>query len=153
MTSGGDLPVLLATAFRAVMDRVHQRLVAEGFTDLRPAHGFVFQYVSFREGATAVEIGEHLGVTKQAAVQLIDELDRRGYLERHPHPTDRRSRAVFLTARGWGCIRRVEQVWQDTEQEWAALIGRHRLDQLRTDLTTLIGATAGGRPVPLRPLW
>lgn len=148
-----DLPALLAVAFRAVMDNVHQQLAAEGYGDVRPAHGFVFQYLSFHPDATAVALGEHLGVTKQAAVQLVDELERRGYIERRPHPTDRRSRAVVLTARGWACIERVVALWQDVEQRWAALLGEERLDALRADLATLVRDTSGGDPVPLRPLW
>ncbi|WP_199434275.1 MarR family winged helix-turn-helix transcriptional regulator [Qaidamihabitans albus] len=153
MPPSGDLPALLAVSFRAVMDRVHTHLAAEGFGDVRPAHGFVFQYLSFHPHATAVELGEHLGITKQAAVQLIDELDRRGYVERHPHPTDRRSRAIGLTARGRACIERVVAHWQDIERRWAELIGEERVQRLRGDLATLTDDTAGGRPVPLRPLW
>ncbi|PRX43575.1 DNA-binding MarR family transcriptional regulator [Prauserella shujinwangii] len=149
----GELPALLAVTFRAVMDHVHTRLAAEGFGDVRPAHGFVFQYLSFHPEATAVELGEHLGVTKQAAVQLVDELARRGYVERRPHPTDRRSRVVALTARGWACVERVTALWRETERRWAELIGEDRLGALREDLTALAADAAGGRPVPLRPLW
>ncbi|ASR34422.1 hypothetical protein BAY61_04810 [Prauserella marina] len=150
--STGHLPALLATSFRAVMDRVHEQLAAAGF-DVRPAHGFVFQYLSFHTTATAVDIGEHLGITKQAAVQLIDELTKRGYVERRPHPTDRRARAISLTARGRECVDRVVAAWTEIEQRWATLIGPDRLDRLHDDLTTLTDATSGGAPVPLRPLW
>ncbi|PXY32569.1 MarR family winged helix-turn-helix transcriptional regulator [Prauserella muralis] len=149
----GDLPALLATSFRAVMDRVHDQLAADGFADVRPAHGFVFQYLSLRGGATAVEIGEHLGITKQAAVQLVDELDRRGYVERRPHPSDGRSRVVTLAPRGWACVHRVVELWAGLERQWEDLLGTERLAQLRDDLGRLISATSGGRPVPLRPLW
>ncbi|TLW90568.1 MarR family winged helix-turn-helix transcriptional regulator [Saccharomonospora piscinae] len=149
----GELPMLFATAFRAVMDHVHDRLAAEGFDDVRPAHGFVFQYLSFHRSATAVQLGDHLGITKQAAVQLVDELERRGYVARTPHPHDRRSRLVSLTPRGWACVQRVTQVWREVEQRWAELIGSERLEQLRADIATLTHDTAGGAPVPLRPLW
>lgn len=135
------------------MDRVHEQLATAGFGDVRPAHGFVFQYLSFHKTATAVGIGEHLGITKQAAVQLIDELTKRGYVERRPHPTDRRARAISLTARGWECVERVVAAWADIEREWATLIGPDRLGKLHDDLATLTAATSGGRPVPLRPLW
>ncbi|GAB3474400.1 MarR family winged helix-turn-helix transcriptional regulator [Amycolatopsis cihanbeyliensis] len=149
----GELPIQLAVTFRAVMDRVHTRLAAEGFADVRPAHGFVFQFLSFHDGATAVELAEHLGVTKQAAVQLVDELVRNGYVTRGPHPTDRRSRLVSLSARGWACIERVLELWQDIERRWERRIGVRRLAQLRADLAALTEDTAGGHAVPLRPLW
>jgi DNA-binding MarR family transcriptional regulator len=146
----GEIPALLGMAFHAVMEEVHMRLAEEGFADVRPAHGFAFQYLSVRGGATAVELGEHLGVTKQAAVQLVDELERRGYVERRPHPTDRRARVVVLAARGWACVERVVALWAETERRWAALVGAERLAALRDDLSAFV--TAAGTP-PIRPLW
>jgi DNA-binding MarR family transcriptional regulator len=146
----GEIPGLLGMAFHAVMDEVHARLAQEGFDDVRPAHGFAFQYLSVRGGATAVELGEHLGVTKQAAVQLVDELERRGYVERRPHPADRRARVVVLAERGRACVGRVVALWGEIEGRWAALIGPERLTALRDDLATFV--TAAGSP-PIRPLW
>ncbi|GAB2960716.1 MarR family transcriptional regulator [Amycolatopsis acidiphila] len=149
----GDLPGLLALTFRAVMDQIHEHLAAEGFDDVRPAHGFAFQYLSHSGGATAVELAEHLGVTKQAAVQLIDELEKRGYVERRPHPTDRRARMVGLTQRGWQCIERVVAWSVDAEARWAGLIGAGQLDQLRNGLIEFVRDAARERPVKLRPVW
>jgi DNA-binding MarR family transcriptional regulator len=146
----GEIPGLLGMAFHAVMEEVHARLAEEGFADVRPAHGFAFQYLSVRGGATAAELGEHLGVTKQAAVQLVEELEKRGYVERRPHPADRRARVVVLAARGWACIQRVVALWSEIETRWANLIGPERLTALRDDLATFV--TAAGSP-PIRPLW
>ena len=148
-----DLPGLLALSFRAVMDEVHERIANEGFDDVRPAHGFVFQLLSHRGGATAVEIGEHLGVTKQAAVQLVDELVKRGYVQRRAHPTDRRSRTVALTDRGWRCIEHVVASSREVEQRWAELIGADRLADLRAGLDSFVADTATRRSVTLRPVW
>ncbi|WP_158886390.1 MarR family winged helix-turn-helix transcriptional regulator [Amycolatopsis anabasis] len=149
----GDLPALLALTFRAVLDQIHEQLAAEGFADVRPAHGFAFQYLSHRDGATAVELGDHLGITKQAAVQLVDELVKRGYVERRPHPTDRRSRLVSLTARGWRCIERFVALSEEAEDRWARLVGRERLDHLRQDLLAYVDDAARERRITLRPVW
>ena len=146
----GEIPGLLGMAFHAVMEEVHARLAEEGFSDVRPAHGFAFQYLSVRGGATAVELGEHLGVTKQAAVQLVDELDRRGYVERRPHPADRRARVVVLAPRGRACVERVVALWAEIEGRWADLVGPERLVALRDDLSAFV--IAAGSP-PIRPLW
>ncbi|WP_253888133.1 MarR family winged helix-turn-helix transcriptional regulator [Actinokineospora diospyrosa] len=147
-----EIPALLAMAFRTVMDEVHESLAAEGFDDVRPAHGFVFQYLSHRQaGATAVELGVHLGVTKQAAVQLVDELEARGYVERRPHPTDRRSRMVVLAPRGWACVASVVRRWNEIEARWVDLIGADQVDHLRADLQRIV--TASGQAVALRPVW
>ncbi|OZM69979.1 MarR family transcriptional regulator [Amycolatopsis antarctica] len=149
----GELPALLALTFRALMDEVHERIAAEGFDGVRPAHGFAFQFLSVRGGAGVVELGEHLGVTKQAAVQLVDELERRGYVERRPHPSDRRARTVVLTERGRHCIDRVVAVSAEIEQRWATLIGPGELDAVRTGLGAFVADAGTRRPVTLRPVW
>lgn len=146
----GEIPALLGMAFHAVMSEVHTRLAEEGFDGVRPAYGFAFQYLSIHGGATAVELGEHLGVTKQAAVQFVDELAKRGYVERRPHPTDRRARVIVLADRGWACIERVGALWAEIEGRWAALVGADRLSALHEDLAAFV--TAAGSP-PIRPLW
>ncbi|GAA4498520.1 MarR family winged helix-turn-helix transcriptional regulator [Actinoallomurus oryzae] len=146
----GEIPGLLGMAFHAIMEEVHVRLAEEGFGDVRPAHGFAFQYLSVRGGATAVELGQHLGVTKQAAVQLVDELERRGYVERRPHPADRRARVVVLASRGWACVGRVVALWTEIENRWAGLVGADRLEVVRESLSAYV--TAAGSP-PIRPLW
>ncbi|PWW62373.1 MarR family winged helix-turn-helix transcriptional regulator [Actinokineospora spheciospongiae] len=147
-----EIPALLAMAFRTVMDQVHESLAAEGFDDVRPAHGFVFQYLSQRAaGATAVELGVHLGVTKQAAVQLVDELEQRGYVERGPHPTDRRSRMVVLAPRGRACVASVVRRWGEVEARWGDLIGADRVEHLRADLRRIVADS--GQAVALRPVW
>src|SRR4051812_39595452 len=101
----GDLGILLVMAFRAMTDGVHAGLAAQGHPQLRPAHGFTFQYLATTGGATAVELAGHLGVTKQAAVQLAEELEQSGYIRRQPHPHDRRARVLTLTDQGWATIR------------------------------------------------
>jgi DNA-binding MarR family transcriptional regulator len=146
----GEIPGLLGMAFHAVMEEVHVRLAKDGFADVRPAYGFAFQYLSVHGGATAVELGEHLGVTKQAAAQLVEEMEKRGYVSRRPHPGDRRARVVVLAPRGWACVERVVALWAEVERRWATLVGPDRLVALRDDLAAFV--VAAGSP-PIRPLW
>ena len=53
-----------------------------------------------RNGSPLAEIIAGLGVSKQAAGQLVDTLVLRGYLDRSPDPEDRRRMTVTLTERG-----------------------------------------------------
>jgi DNA-binding MarR family transcriptional regulator len=141
-----DLLVLLLGAARAVVDGVDAGVRARGFADLRPAHGFAFTLLS-GGGATIVELAQHLGVSKQAAGQMVDDLVAKGYVERRPHPTDARARLVVLTDRGWACTRAADAAAEETLRPWAEQMGERRLNELRADLARI---AAPGR---LRPLW
>lgn len=144
----------LPLAFRAFIDEVHEQLAAEGFDDVRPAYGFAFRHLSWHpEGVSGVDLARHLGVTKQAAGQLLDELERRGYVERRPHPTDRRSRVVVLADRGWACVRRFELISAAVEERWSGLVGRDRLDALRADLDVILADAARSRQLTMKPVW
>ena len=138
--------MLLLGAARAVVDGVDAGVRARGFADLRPAHGFAFTLLS-AGGATIVELAQHLGVTKQAAGQMVDDLVAKGYVERRPHPTDARARLVVLTDRGWACTRAADAAAEETLRPWAEQMGERRLNELRADLARI---AAPGR---LRPLW
>jgi DNA-binding MarR family transcriptional regulator len=136
----------LLAASRALVDGVSAGVSARGFTDLRPAHGFAFTRLS-AGGATITQLAEHLGVTRQAAAQLVDELVAKGYVERRPHPHDARARLIVLTSQGWACTRAAEAAIADTLRSWAAILGPQRLLALRDDLLRV--APHG----PLRPTW
>jgi len=136
----------LLAASRALVDGVSAGVSARGFTDLRPAHGFAFTRLS-AGGATITQLAEHLGVTRQAAAQIVDELVAKGYVERRPHPHDARARLIVLTSQGWACTRAAEAAIADTLRSWAAILGPQRLLALRDDLLRV--APHG----PLRPTW
>ncbi|WEO98322.1 MarR family winged helix-turn-helix transcriptional regulator [Streptomyces sp. FXJ1.172] len=126
--------------------RIHEGVVARGFTDLRPVHGFAFGRLA-PDGATVTELGVHLGVTKQAASQLVDEIVRKGYAERRPHPQDARARLVVLTGRGWACTRAAEEAAAEAVQGWADLLGEGEVRLLGEKLARI--APHG----PIRPAW
>lgn len=75
------------------------------------------------------EIAATARLSKQAINDMLSELERLGYVERHPDPTDGRARIVQLTKRGkaldtavWTAGREVEQTWRDRfgDKRWTA---------------------------------
>nr|WP_203673200.1 MULTISPECIES: MarR family transcriptional regulator [unclassified Streptomyces] len=141
-----SLTATLLAAAGGLTAVIHEGVVARGFDDLRPAHGFAFARLA-PGGATAADLAEHLGVSRQAASQMVEELVGKGYVERRPHPDDARARLVVLTDRGWACTRAAEAAAADAVRPWAALLGERRLQALRDDLARL---APGG---PIRPNW
>ncbi|MEV0687945.1 MarR family transcriptional regulator [Nocardia sp. NPDC050378] len=142
----GDLPLLLLAAAAQVTDAVQAGVAAAGFPDVRPTHGFAFVRMA-PDGATVGELAEHLGVTKQAASQLVDELVTKGYVERNPHPRDARARLITLTDRGWACTRAADAALGELTENWSETLGAGDLDQVRDALARVV---APGR---VRPSW
>jgi DNA-binding MarR family transcriptional regulator len=78
-----------------------------------------------------------LGVTKQAASQLIDTLVLRGYLTRDINPDDRRRMTIALTDRGHGAAAAVRAGVESIDSGLARMISPVELKGLRAGLLAL----------------
>ncbi|PBI95392.1 MarR family protein [Rhodococcus erythropolis] len=94
-----DLLMLLMRSASALAEQINSAVLAEGHSSLRPAHGLLFLRVA-DDGATVSEIAAYLGITKQSAAVMVDELVASGYVSKQPHRYDRRSQLVRLTSAG-----------------------------------------------------
>jgi DNA-binding MarR family transcriptional regulator len=147
-----ELVTLLALALRSMIDQLHQRLGEAGLAGIRPAYGFAFSRLA-PDGATGQQLAVHLGVTRSAASQLVDEMEARGYVRRRPHPTDRRGKLVVLTEAGWECIRLTEAILADLEAGWREVIGDRRMAELTGSLRELNARMPHRAGRGLRPIW
>ncbi|MBH0118141.1 winged helix-turn-helix transcriptional regulator [Rhodococcus sp. CX] len=146
MTDFPDLPVLVLRAASQLVDAIQEGVAARGFTDVRPSHGFAFARISSGD-ATASDLAEHLGVTKQAAGQLVDQLVDRGYVTREADPTDARARLLRLTDRGWACTRAADDAAREVVEQWRDRLDPATYAALGTALRTVV------TPGRLRPAW
>lgn len=153
-TSGPyELFTLLAITYRALVDELNSELARRGYSDLRTAHSFAFQRL-LPEGATGGELADFLDITKQAASQMIDYLEKRGYIERRVHPRDGREKLVVLTEKGRVCAHAAEEILARLELRCAGLLGFERMQAFRVDLYRLALLTSDGiMPTRLRPIW
>ncbi|WP_217170848.1 MarR family winged helix-turn-helix transcriptional regulator [Streptomyces sp. AC512_CC834] len=140
------LSAALLAAAGGLTQRIHEGVVARGFEGVRPVHGFAFTRLA-PHGATVTGLAAHLGMTKQAASQLVDDLVRKGYAERRPHPADARARLVVLTEAGWACTRAAEEAAAEAVGAWVDVLGEDGVRALRDGL---LRVAPGG---PLRPTW
>lgn len=138
-----DLPVrpliglLLRLVYQQYAQAIDAALHEAGFEDVRPAAANVFPFVR-PEGITVSELAEHARVRKQTMAQAVDQLERTGYVERRPNPSDRRSRLVFLTERGASVPPVTHAAAERVEQHWARLMGPSELESLRASLLRLL---------------
>jgi DNA-binding MarR family transcriptional regulator len=149
---GPPLARLFAIAYRQLIDGLHDQLQARGWTDIRPAYGFVL--LAARDQPTSVtELAGLMGITKQATSKIVDAMISGGYLRRGNDPQDGRQRPVSLTSRGEELLSAVEQVYAELEDGWAKLIGTSHVDGMRRDLVQVLAEPGSGQLPPVRPPW
>ena len=68
-------------------------------------------------------VASALGIQRTNFVPLVDELERRGLVERRASPVDRRSHALHLTEAGEKLLAAALERQERHEDEWAARAG------------------------------
>jgi DNA-binding MarR family transcriptional regulator len=130
------IPALLRAARGSYSQAINAKLEAAGFADLPRNGAFVLGGMG-NHGGTAVDMIRGLGVTKQAASQLIDTLVLRGYLTRDVNPEDRRRMTIALTERGRAAAAAVRSGVELIDAELARMITPSELAGLRAGLEAL----------------
>jgi DNA-binding MarR family transcriptional regulator len=98
-------------------------------------------------------LAERLGVTKQAAGQIIDDLEKRGYVERQPHPAGGRRKLVVLTEKALEHLAVAGQILHELEAQLAKHLHELGLQVPRTELAAIIRSLSSDSLPPLRPIW
>jgi DNA-binding MarR family transcriptional regulator len=131
-----NLGLLLFIPYRAMETRVFAALAAAGFDDFTPAQARVFQRIA-PGGSRLTDLAEQAQITKQSAGFLVDQLERAGYVERAPDPTDARARLIRIAERGARAVPLAAAAVAEVEAEWTSLLGADRAGTLRAILTDL----------------
>jgi DNA-binding MarR family transcriptional regulator len=135
----GLLATRLATALEA---ELFSRLQSSGFPDLRPRHASLLTTLE-PSGARLSVLAERAGVSPQSMGEVVDDLERRGYLERTPDPTDRRARLIGFTPRGLQALAECLSIAERIESRLVGQVGRSSYDSARR---VLAGLLEGSRP-------
>lgn len=131
-------PALVYRLARLNSLRLTELFVDNGMADLLPRHALQLFPLLLGGGLRASDLATHLGVTRQAAAQVIGTLERAGYLTRIDDPGDRRAKLVCLTPRGRTATRVLHHSMQALERDWENALGPERMAELREMLTTLL---------------
>lgn len=68
--------------------------------ELVPAHAGTLRVIARNAGISQQALASLLGMVPSRLVPLLDELEKRGFVERRDHPEDRRVYALHLTEKG-----------------------------------------------------
>ena len=121
---------LLDVAFDEFSDELVRRVYAAGFTDVRPGHGCVFGTID-PDGSRLTDLAERAGMTKQTVGEVTSDLEKLGYVERVPDPSDGRAKIIRLTERGRDAQAIGRGLIDDIERDWAERFGPERMATLR----------------------
>lgn len=135
---------LMRLPWEAVSFRLLRALHENGFDDIDSPQLGVLLWPG-PHGMRPSDLAARMRITKQALNYLLGDLERLGYLERHPDPDDRRARRIALTERGRSLVPVLRAAVVETEREWAAALGEDRFAQLR-ELLIELNAVVAQRP-------
>lgn len=62
------------------------------------------------------EIGKCMYIDRTTMVDMIDDLEKLGYVERKAHPTDRRAHALYLTTKGRDVLPKLYRLGLEAEK-------------------------------------
>jgi DNA-binding MarR family transcriptional regulator len=131
-----NLAILLREPFLAGTDLLHRRFAERGHPDIRPPHGNVMQFLD--DAGTRVSVlAERAQITKQSMAELVVHLERLGYVERVPDPSDRRAKLVRATPRGKQLYAIARDVVVEIEADWTKRLGKAKMRTLRELLEEL----------------
>jgi DNA-binding MarR family transcriptional regulator len=116
---------------------IREALSKEGCDDV-PRNGIFVIGAIARTGAPLSRIIKELGVSKQAAGQLVDTLVLRGYLDRSVDPEDRRRQTVKLSERGCAAAAAARSAIERIDAELAKRVGAEYIAHTRATLAALI---------------
>lgn len=90
------------------------------------------------EPASQQQAAQRLDIDRTTMVALLDTLEGKGLVSRHPHADDRRRNVVELTGAGHDTLRRAAKASDDAEREFLAPLGPQAAQQLRNSLQTIV---------------
>jgi DNA-binding MarR family transcriptional regulator len=140
---------LLFKAARLLDESALARAAREsGRPPLRRSHTSLLPHIDLA-GTRITDLAQRLGVSKQAASQLVDDLEARGVLARAPDAEDARARRVVFTEQGRQALLEGLTLLQRIERELAQAIGETTMAQLHQALVAIL-ATLAAPPQPPR---
>ena len=118
-----NLLTLFLLAAHGMTDDLVARLAAAGFSEVRPAHGRVFENLD-PQGTRLSDLAARAQMTHQSMSELVRALEAAGYVERRPDPTDGRAKLVCLTPLGRRLLKLAVREIAEIEAAWFGRLRR-----------------------------
>jgi len=133
-----------------VAQALNERLVGQclnaAHTGLKPAHMPILAHID-GAGARSIDLATRCGITPQAAGQIVNELERLGYLKRKPDTEDKRAKRLILTARGRKLCVDAARLSGVIDEQIAAAVGEAALNECKRSSALLYEQLIAAGPI------
>lgn len=127
---------LLLQVYQAHERQLIKALKDGGHPDLRPKYGAVLANID-ADGTRLTTLADRAAMSRPAMLELIDELESKGYVRREPDPGDRRAKLIVPTKMGMDTISTAAEVINNLEQRFRNLLGEQHYQAMRRALGEL----------------
>jgi DNA-binding MarR family transcriptional regulator len=115
--------------------------------ELHPPMFRVLNVVDAAEGLSQHAIGEAIQAPASRMVAIVDELEERGLVERRPHESDRRIRALYVTPKGRRLLAKGRKIAAEHERDLTRGMSAADRERLVALLQKLVDERGIGRGV------
>jgi DNA-binding MarR family transcriptional regulator len=122
---------------RAYSERALALLHKKGFTDITLFHTALISNLDVN-GDQITYIAEKAGMSKQAMGQLVNDLEKKGYVKKTKCPNDKRAYLIQFTEHGQNALQAAYDVKITIEKEYEVFLGIENLKKIRKLLEALL---------------
>lgn len=143
---GGQLAFLLAQVGGHAASQFAERLAV---LQLTPPDSGILRLLGINSGMNQQELSGKLGIHPSRLVAILDELERRGFVQRNPNSKDRRQYALHLTEAGRKVLEEIGLIGRQHQEALCAALNqgdRETLTQFLQKIAGEQGLTPGIHP-------
>ncbi len=125
---------LLHDIARLMRKRFDQRARSLGLTR---SQWQLLAHLARHEGINQAGLAEILEIEPITVGRLIDRMEEAGWVERRPHPTDRRARLLYMTAKAWPVFDRMRALGEGVREDALSGLSEAKREQLTDTLIAI----------------
>ncbi|HEY0060647.1 MAG TPA: MarR family winged helix-turn-helix transcriptional regulator [Telluria sp.] len=150
MDSEIDFGILLNVGFGVFKTELHKVMAQKGFDDLGSSFGYVFRMLR-PQPLSLKQVAANLGITAQGALKVINDMEAKGYVERHDEPGDGRMKRLALTRRALAAMAEAQRFHMQFELDLAKKFGEKQVAGMRRILEALHADASAAGMAQVRP--
>jgi DNA-binding MarR family transcriptional regulator len=146
-----EVPQIIMERVSFLLNRLAQRIRESAEEALRPyqitgKHVGVLTVIDEKGSIPQNEAGQCMHIDRTTMVGLVDDLEKKGLVERNENPSDRRAYALTLTAKGREILPKVQKLAFETEREFLSHLPPKDQKELVRILQKLVQVHFTGNP-------